>query len=94
VPSEMLGRVVSIAGVLAWSGIPVGTFLGGVIIQRTGNAALVYMGIGVLTILIPLAFRFTALGHAEQYLPTAGENAPPGPESSGSTPLALNATPE
>jgi MFS family permease len=94
VPSEMLGRVVSIAGVLAWSGIPVGTFLGGVIIQRTGNAALVYMGIGVLMILIPLAFRFTALGHAEEYLPTAGENAPAGPESSGSTPLALNATPE
>src|SRR5262249_23739349 len=29
VPNHMLGRVVSIAGVLAWSAIPVGTLLGG-----------------------------------------------------------------
>jgi MFS family permease len=77
VPSHMLGRVMSIAGVLAWSAIPVGTFLGGVIIQRTGNVALVYGAIGVITFLIPLGFSFTALGRAEQYLPAEadGQNA-------------------
>jgi len=69
VPNHMLGRVMSIAGVLAWSAIPVGTLLGGWIIERVGAAAPVYAGIGVLQVLIPLGFAFTALGHAERYLP-------------------------
>jgi MFS family permease len=72
VPNHMLGRVVSIAGVLAWSAIPIGAFLGGVLIDRTGNVALVYGAIGVLTFLIPLAFSFTPLGHADRYLPVPG----------------------
>ena len=70
VPNELLGRVISIAGVLAWSAIPLGAFLGGFAIQQTGNVALVYFAIGVITFLIPLVFSFTALGHAERYLPT------------------------
>jgi predicted MFS family arabinose efflux permease len=78
VPNHMLGRVISIAGVLAWSAIPLGTFLGGIVIERTGNVALVYGAIGVLTFLIPLAFSFSALGHAEQYLPRRGPS--PGQE--------------
>ncbi len=69
VPNEMLGRVRSIAGVLAWSAIPVGTFIGGVVIQNTGNIALVYAIVGLLQAAIPIAFAFTALGHAEHYLP-------------------------
>ena len=69
VPNHMLGRVMSIAGVLAWSAIPVGTFLGGVAIERTGDVALVYLVIGVIVFLIPLCFRFTPLGRAERYLP-------------------------
>ncbi len=69
VPNHMLARVMSIAGVLAWSAIPVGTFLGGIAIDRTKNVSLVYAVIGVLTFLIPLGFSFTALGHAERYLP-------------------------
>src|SRR5205823_3361870 len=69
VPNHMLGRVMSIAGVLAWSAIPVGTMLGGWTIEKVGNAAPVYAGIGVLRIVIPLCFAFTALGHAERYLP-------------------------
>ncbi len=73
VPNHMLGRVISIAGVLAWSAIPLGSFAGGVAIERTGNVALVYGAIGVLVILIPLTFSFTALGRAEQYLPAAAE---------------------
>jgi MFS family permease len=71
VPNHMLGRVMSIAGVLAWSAIPVGTFLGGVAIQRTGNVALIYGIIGAITFTIPLCFSFTPLGHAERYLPGA-----------------------
>jgi MFS family permease len=69
VPNEMLGRVMSIAGVLAWSAIPLGAFLGGWAIERTGNVALVYAVLSVITILIPLVFSQTALGHAESYLP-------------------------
>jgi MFS family permease len=75
VPNHMLGRVISIAGVLAWSAIPLGTFLGGAVIEWTRDVALVYGAIGVLTFLIPLAFSFTALGRAEQYLPQQ-ETAP------------------
>lgn len=69
VPDHLLSRVLSIASVLAWSAIPLGSLLGGLAIQRTGNVALVYAVIGVLTVLIPLAFSFTALGHASRYIP-------------------------
>jgi MFS family permease len=69
VPNQMLGRVMSIASVLAWSAIPVGSFLGGLAIQETHNIVLVYAIIGALNFLIPLGFSFTALGHAERYIP-------------------------
>jgi MFS family permease len=69
VPNHMLGRVISIAGVLAWSAIPLGTLLGGLAIEWTGDVALIYGIIGAMTVLIPLGFAFTPLGHAEQYLP-------------------------
>lgn len=75
VPNHLLGRVMSLAGVLAWSAIPLGALLGGAVIEWTGkaNVALVYGGIGIITILIPFAFSFTALGHAERYLPKKQE---------------------
>ena len=73
VPNHMLGRVLSIASVLAWSAIPLGALLGGYTIQRTRNVALVYFAIGALTFLIPLIFSFTALGHADRYLPKKEE---------------------
>lgn len=76
VPSHMLGRVVSIAGVLAWSAIPLGTLLGGWAIEATGDVALVYAAIGVLTFLIAFSFRFTALGHAEDYIEDRPEPVP------------------
>jgi MFS family permease len=79
VPNHMLGRVVSIAGVLAWSAIPLGTLLGGLLIEQTGDVALIYGAIGVLVFLIPLGFSFTALGRAERYIPgaaAAGEQEP------------------
>jgi MFS family permease len=73
VPNHMLARVMSIAGVLAWSAIPLGSLLGGYLITATGNVALVYGGIGALCILIPFCFSFTPLGHAERYLPKKEE---------------------
>ncbi|HWQ13045.1 MAG TPA: MFS transporter [Roseiflexaceae bacterium] len=69
VPNHLLGRVISIAGVLAWSAIPLGTFLGGLAIERTGDVALVYLVIGLVTAIIPLCFAATPLGRAERYLP-------------------------
>ena len=74
VPNNMLGRVMSIAGVLAWSAIPLGALLGGYIINWTHNIALVYSIIGILTFLIALTFSFTPLGHAEKYLPEKTSN--------------------
>lgn len=79
VPNDMLGRVISIAGVLAWSAIPVGAFLGGLLVDSTQNIGLVYGIIGVLVILIPLTFFFTPLGHAEDYLPKKEEETAPPP---------------
>ena len=69
VPDHMLGRVLSVAGVLAFSAMPIGSIAGAIVIERTHDIALVFGGIGVLMILIPLAFSFTALGHADRYLP-------------------------
>jgi predicted MFS family arabinose efflux permease len=81
VPSHMLGRVVSVAGVLAWSAIPLGALLGGWVIEVTDDVALVYAAIGGLTFLIALAFRFTALGRADDYLEAPEEAAAPEPDA-------------
>jgi MFS family permease len=70
VPNEMLGRVMSVAMVLAWSANPVGAYVGGVIVEATHNVALLFAASGLLTVLIPLAFWFTALGRAERYIPS------------------------
>jgi MFS family permease len=69
VPNHLLSRVLSIAGVLAWSAIPAGAIVGGWVISATGNVALVYGVIGLLTIGIAAFFRFfTALGDAQRYV--------------------------
>jgi MFS family permease len=69
VPNHLLSRVLSIAGVLAWSAIPAGALLGGWVIHLTGNVAAVYGVIGILTICVAAFFRFfTALGDAQRYV--------------------------
>ena len=75
VPNHLLGRVMSIASVIAWSAIPLGSLLGGFAISWTQNVALVYGVIGVMIFLIAFGFSFTALGHADKYIPkqNAGE---------------------
>jgi len=84
VPKEMLGRVMTIAGVLAWSAIPLGALAGGFAIQATHNVALVYFVIGVVTLVIPIVFSFTPLGRAEDYLPSKGSSSAEAREGSGS----------
>jgi MFS family permease len=75
VPNQMLGRVISIAMVLAWSANPIGALAGGLLIERTGDVRLIYAVIGVVTFVIALVFRVASpLGHAERYLP-AGAGA-------------------
>ena len=85
----MMGRVWSIAGVLAWSAIPVGALLGGAIIKATGNVAAVFAGIGIIEALIAAFFwAFTALGRAEQYIPTPESEIDTGPNSDEAAELA------
>jgi hypothetical protein len=70
VPNHLLSRIASIAGVLAWSAIPLGSLIGGFAVGWTGNVAVVYAVIGVLECLIAAGFFFLSpLGHAEDYLP-------------------------
>jgi MFS family permease len=76
VPNHLLGRVISIAGVLAWSAIPLGALLGGWAIERTGSVALVYGVIGAAVAVTAAAFSLGPLGHAERYLPAADQEAP------------------
>jgi len=78
VPSQMLGRIITIAMVLAWSANPIGAIAGGVAIERTGDVQLVYAAVGVLLFLIPLYFRlFSPLGHAERYLGAPEDSVAP-----------------
>src|SRR2546428_8000472 len=72
VPNHMLGRVVSIAMVLAWSASPIGALAGGFLIERTGDVRFIYAVIGAVTFLIALMFRVASpLGRAERYLAPA-----------------------
>jgi MFS family permease len=76
VPGHMLGRIITIAMVLAWSANPIGAMAGGIAIDRTRDVQLVYAVVGGLTFLIPLYFRlFSPLGHAERYLETRAAGA-------------------
>ncbi|MBI2773741.1 MAG: hypothetical protein HYX56_04525, partial [Chloroflexi bacterium] len=69
VPEHLLGRILSIASVLAWSASPLGALVGAFAIERTGDVSLVYVVIGALVSAVALFFYlFTSLGHAERYL--------------------------
>jgi len=76
VPNHMLGRIISIAMVLAWSAQPLGALAGGFLIERTGDVRLIYAVIGAVTFLIALVFRVASpLGRAERYLAPASAAA-------------------
>jgi MFS family permease len=76
VPNHMLGRIITIAMVLAWSANPLGAMAGGLAVERSGDIQLVYAVVGVLMFLIPLYFRlFSPLRHAERYVQVRGGSA-------------------
>jgi len=75
VPSELYGRVVSIAGVLAWSGIPLGALAGSAAISLTGSVATVYIAVGAICVAIACGFAFSPIRHGEQYLTNIAETA-------------------
>ena len=74
VPNQFLGRVITVIRVLTWSTASLGALLGGLAIERTQNAALVYAVIGLLIFGITLTFFLTPLGHTDRTLP---KNEPP-----------------
>ena len=71
VPNHLLGRVISSSRVLAYSTGPLGALLGGLLLTWIGVAqvGLVYLGIGLVIALLPVAFAWTTLAQAERYLP-------------------------
>jgi len=71
VPNLLLGRVTSVLNVLAGLVTPLGALIGGILIERTRDVALVYGIIGGLIVMIGLTFAFTPLGHAERTIPQA-----------------------
>ena len=70
-PPELLCRVFSIAQVLAWSAIPVGSLIGGFAINSTHRVAAVYLGCGVWQITVAGLFALGPLGRAQKYTPAA-----------------------
>ncbi|TMK86528.1 MAG: MFS transporter [Actinobacteria bacterium] len=80
-PNHLLGRIISIAGVLAWSAIPLGSLIGGYAVKWTGNVALVYGVIGLMLFVVGIVFYVRSpLGHAERYLPGGDLARPLEPE--------------
>ena len=75
VPSHLYGRIISVAGVLAWSAIPLGALAGAAAIQLSGNVADVYAVTGGLTALIALSFAFSPVRHGDRYLAEAAASA-------------------
>lgn len=70
VPNQLLGRVRSIASVLAWSAIPLGSLVGGYAVGWSGNVAYVYAAIGVLVVVTAGLFSvLSPLGRADRFLP-------------------------
>jgi len=73
VPPRLYGRVVSVAQVLAWSAIPLGSLAGAAAINLSGSITGVYAVIGGLTaaIAIAIAFAFSPIAHGDRYLAEA-----------------------
>jgi len=75
-PNHMLGRIMTIAAVLAWSAIPLGAYLGALAIEATGEPKMVYAILGGVSLIIPLFFfTFTELKRAEKHIPGTAREA-------------------
>jgi MFS family permease len=85
VPPQLYGRVVSVAQVLAWSAIPLGSLAGAAAINLSGSVTGVYAIVGGLIATIALAFAFSPVAHGDSYLAeAAGQRA--GPAGTGHSP--------
>jgi len=71
VPPQLYGRVVSVAQVLAWSAIPIGSLAGAAAINLSGSVTGVYAVIGGLIAAIAVAFAFSPIAHGDRYLAEA-----------------------
>jgi len=65
VPDRMLGRVMTVSAVVAWSVIPIGVIAGGALVSRLGGIAPVFVMIGVVTVLAAVIGAFSPLGSAQ-----------------------------
>jgi MFS family permease len=74
VPNHLFGRVISVAGVLAWSAIPLGALAGAAAVSLTGVRT-VYVGIGVLTALIAAGFALSPIRHGDRVIAGAREQS-------------------
>jgi MFS family permease len=70
VPNRLLGRVMSVASVLAWSAIPAGALAGAAVMQAT-DVSVVYAAIGAIDAVIAATFWLSPIRHGEQYLANA-----------------------
>ena len=68
VPNQLFGGVITVIRVLTWSTGSIGALLGGLIMERTQQVALVYAAIGLLIFGISLVFCLTPLGHVDRYI--------------------------
>jgi hypothetical protein len=75
VPPQLYGRVVSVAQVLAWSAIPIGSLAGAAAINLSGSVTGVYAVIGGLIAVIAAGFAFSPIAHGDRYLAKAAEAA-------------------
>jgi Transmembrane secretion effector len=76
IPDHLLGRVKTTARMLVFSAIPVGTLVGGICVQRTGQVGFVFSCVGIILLGLTILFAFSAIGHAELYLPSESIDAP------------------
>ncbi|MBO0822654.1 MAG: MFS transporter, partial [Actinobacteria bacterium] len=85
VPSHLYGRIISVAGVLAWSAIPLGALAGAAAIQLSGSVTGVYAVTGCLTAVIALLFAFSPVRHGDRYLAEAAAKAAAPPDAAVAT---------
>ena len=64
VPNQLLGRITTTSRTIGFAAIPLSTLLGGVLIDRLGDVALVYSAVGALMLLIGLGFIRSPLASA------------------------------
>ena len=66
VPNGLLGRVMNVSLVFAWSAIPIGSFAGGAIITATGHIQYDFAAVGIVIVLAALVARAPLLASRTQ----------------------------